>query len=344
MITHDDVLAHFQHELPPISLVSAYEDPALGLPDGGADVFIPDWHVLGPADAAQYPHSGFKQAEALEAFLFSLHRLKTAQHADGNKVRVWHMGDMVDEWRSLQPGDAGARIDGICGAFPNVFDLLTSSFPRGLGAEILAGNHDFQLFSLPQWRKARFRIVGDAAHGQMMVLHGDVFDWIEALPDDIQAAVVRLAKSYVSPTHDLSVQTQAEAVDKVNARLSRSDVPIAPPHPGLGVPAGDQPTGLAARNVIDGDRVKTKFWDPAKKLVKVLNEEGFSIRLMVIGHTHYARIARGAQAGGPFVLMDCGAWVDKCILPGETSPVLCAQFGVRIGNALRIYQVGHAAA
>ena len=184
MITHDDVLAHFQHELPPITLVSAYEDPALGLPNGGADVFIPDWHVLGPADAAQYPHSGFKQAEALEAFLFSLHRLKTAQHADGNEVRVWHMGDMVDEWRSLQPGDAGARIDGICGAFPNVFDLLTSSIPRGLGAEILAGNHDFQLFSLPQWRKARFRIVGDAAHGQMMVLHGDVFDWIEALPDD----------------------------------------------------------------------------------------------------------------------------------------------------------------
>jgi UDP-2,3-diacylglucosamine pyrophosphatase LpxH len=344
MITHDQVFDHFHAEIAGVSLVSRYADPALGLPEGGADVFLPDCHILSAADAAQYPRSCFRQGQALEAFLFSLLRLKQAQAAAGNEVRVWHVGDVVDEWRSLQPGGPGPRIDGICAAFPTIFDLLTRS--DGLDAEILAGNHDFQLHLLPQWNKARFRVVGTAQHGQMMVLHGDVFDWIESLPDPVQAFVVRLARSYASPTHPLSAQTQAEAVKAVNAKMVKADVPTGKPHPALGASPTAHPAGpgVAAQNVIDGDHVKTLFFEAALKLPKELNSQGFNIRLMVIGHTHFARIVRGAQGGGaPFVLMDCGAWVDKCVLPGEDKPVLCAQFAVRIGNELRVYQAGRAA-
>ena len=64
---------------------------------------------------------------------------------------------------------------------------------------------------------------------------------------------------------------------------------------------------------------------------------------MIIGHTHHARIVRGTRPDGTlFVLMDCGAWVDTSFLSNELDgPMANAQIGVKVGNDLRIYQLGY---
>jgi len=341
MLTHEQVEAHFA-ALGDLVPVASLSDDALNLP-AGVDVFIPDCHVLTPADSALFPKSAFRQAEGLEAFLKRLHELQQA--AGDGAVQVWHVGDIFDIWRASPAGDPAAAIDGICGAYPTLFNLLTFSSPGGLEAEILAGNHDYHLFDTPGWEKARFRIVGDATAGQMMVLHGDVFDWLERLPDAVQEfAVRRLGQGYAGQEHHLFKETQDEAVQAVNAALPVGDVPVTTGAAALGAAAGMAVGAAGARNVLDGVASGTKFYRHARKLAELLNtEHGCNIRLMVIGHTHFARIARGTlDDGGPFVLMDCGAWLDRCILPGEAedAPVLCAQFGVRIGNEVRLYQVG----
>jgi len=347
MLTLNDVADHFTRELGNVVQVARYADPRLDLPDNGVDVFIPDCHILRPEDLALYPNCGFRQAEAFTAFLGSLHRLQTRDEQAGGRVRVWQVGDLFDEWRSQEHGSAGQRIAGIRNAhgLKEMFDLLLSPRPGGLGAEVLAGNHDFQLFALDDWRKARFRIVGD--QGQMMVLHGDLFDWVERLPDQLQALIVQLARSFKPGEHQLFADTQQQAVDAVNAHVPRGDVPIRPGVTPLQVAAEKQAKnaaedGFEATNVIDGDRMDTVFFKSAKELAaKVNGETQGRIRLMVMGHTHIARIARGVQAdGSPFVLVDCGAWVDNCVLPGEHAAIRSAQCAVRRGNEIRILQIG----
>jgi hypothetical protein len=63
----------------------------------------------------------------------------------------------------------------------------------------------------------------------------------------------------------------------------------------------------------------------------------------VIGHTHRARIVRGKRPDKtPFVLMDCGAFVGTSFLSDELdAPIANAQVGVKVGNDLRIYQLGY---
>ena len=39
-----------------------------------------------------------------------------------------------------------------------------------------------------------------------------------------------------------------------------------------------------------------------------------NMRTVIIGHTHHARIAvRKMPNGTPFTLIDCGAWIEKCV-------------------------------
>jgi hypothetical protein len=67
------------------------------------------------------------------------------------------------------------------------------------------------------------------------------------------------------------------------------------------------------------------------------------VRLIVIGHTHQARIVRGKRKNGErFVLMDCGAWVGLDFLSNTLdAPIANAQIGVKVGDDLRIYQLGY---
>ena len=48
--------------------------------------------------------------------------------------------------------------------------------------------------------------------------------------------------------------------------------------------------------------------------VQANQSQGTNLRTVIIGHTHHARIAvRKMPDGTPFTLIDCGAWIEKCI-------------------------------
>jgi UDP-2,3-diacylglucosamine pyrophosphatase LpxH len=330
-----------------LTLVARYADDALGLRLPRAYVFIPDCHILRPEDTAVFPHSCCRLEDAIETLLETLLELRRA-HAE---LRVFQVGDVVDEWRSKQAGGQAERIQGIFAGRPRLFDLLTQSFPGGLGAEVLAGNHDYALHRLPDRPRARFKLLGEPPDGQVLVLHGDVFDWIEALPEALKSAAVRVARWVRPGVIDLNgdlAREQDQAVREVNARLPADDTPIGRDGAVL---AADEPLaganggGAAAVNVIDGERnPRTQFFRSALEVAKELRGSDLNVRMVVMGHTHHARIVRAQLAGGPFVLADCGAWYGSCILPGEHQPVLSAQLGVLIGNDMRIYHVGRRAA
>lgn len=345
-MTHDDIFQALETEFPgEITLVSRYADPALALPGPRAHVFIPDCHLLTPGDAARFPDYHFILDDELDRFLTALTGLKSVHRGE---LMVWHLGDIVDEWRALGGRGAEAEIDAIAGHYWRVFGKLLQSPPFGVRARLLAGNHDFALSRLDSWAAPRFGLIENASltDGDVLVLHGDLFSLVEQLvPEDVKAFMVRLARSVTASHTDLGVD-QAAAVAEVNRALPLGDAPIGADEPDLEagklLQAGG---GIEADNVIDGDSdapANRGFFDHAKELANELGAQGHDIRLVVVGHTHQARIVCGDRGDGvPLVLADCGAWFGTCRLPGDATRIASAQIGVTLGNDIRIYQIGY---
>ena len=338
MLDHQTVLDALKAAFPGqhgVSVVARHADAALKLPKRRVHVFLPDCHMLTAEDAAAYPNTGFFQGADLLKLLKTLTRLK-ADHP--GELTVWHLGDLFDLWRARGGRGPAAEADHIAAAYSEIVDLLRYGAPNGVGASLIAGNHDYALHELAEWKAARYRIVQneDPEGGDLLVLHGDIFDWIEKLPDGIQARVVRFAKWHASGKKDLF--NEEEAVAEVNRGLRAGDKPI-----------GKAQVTLSANGsgyVIDGEGGKAdapnkKFYQGAKKLAAALTKRGHRIRLVVIGHTHWARVVQGRLSRNePFVLMDCGAWTGYCRL-GSAQPWLhSGQIGVLAGDEARLYQVG----
>jgi hypothetical protein len=212
-----------------------------------------------------------------------------------------------------------------------------------LDAQLLAGNHDFATYRLQEWRAKRFVTLksDDPAGGDMLILHGDLFSWIERLvPEEVRAAAVRFAKWHATGEHDL--YNDADTVEEANQEIDDGDSPIGAVDPTLANPNGGD--GAEVHNVIFGDRgdpdePNKKFYQPAKELVEAFREHDYNITTIVIGHTHYGRIL--ASDDGDFALVDAGAWIGRCrIEVDQVDPILNAQIGVVVGNDLRVYQLG----
>src|SRR3990172_3281632 len=243
MLDHQTVLDALKRAFPGeqgISLVAQHADARLSLPKRRLHVFIPDCHMLTAQDAAAYPKTGFFQDADLLKLLRTLTKLK-AEHA--GQLTVWHLGDLLDIWRARGGRGPAVEADHIAAEHSEIVDLLRYGAPNGVGASLIAGNHDYVLHELAEGRAARYRILQneDPEGGDILVLHGDIFDWIERLPDEIQARAVRFARWHASGKKDLFNE------DEVVAEVNR------------GVPAGDQAIGKgevtlpAKGKVIDGE-------------------------------------------------------------------------------------------
>lgn len=318
-----------------ISLVAQHADAQLSLPKRRVHVFIPDCHMLSAQDAAAYPKTGFFQDAHLLKLLKGLTQLK----ADNpGQLMVWHLGDLFDIWRARGGRGPAAEVDHIAADHSEIVDLLRYGAPNGVGASLIAGNHDYAIHELGEWHAARYRILQneDPEGGDILVLHGDIFDWIEKLPDEIQARAVRFARWHASGKKDLF--NEEEVIADVNRGVAAGDKAIGKGQ--VTLPA------KASGNVIDGeageaDAPNKRFYRGAKKLAGALKKRGHKIRLIVIGHTHWARLVQGQLSKGePFALMDCGAWTGYCRL-GSAQPWLHnGQIGVLAGDEVRLYQVG----
>lgn len=341
MLDHEAVFQEFSRAFEPAGgchLFQRYENPALALDSALVHVFIPDLHMVRYEDAGRYdPSTFFVQGGALRALLEALHRLR--HHGT---LRVWQLGDLLDLWRSAGAGPA-AIADGIRYGHAETLDALDRLRPLRL-----AGNHDFDLFRV--WPHVeRYRIVApaDGRGGAALVLHGDTFDfWEPRLPDALQAFAVRHAH-HVYRHRSKPIQRWEEGpreAEREGARESNrlSDARL---RSGAGGPArlmadpGAPPTANVFENL--SATPERKFLRAARALADALHREhGVDVRLVVIGHTHHARLVLDrTDDGHPFVLMDCGAWVGSCRF-GDAPPIRNAQVGVLAGNELRLYQLG----
>jgi UDP-2,3-diacylglucosamine pyrophosphatase LpxH len=336
MLDHQTVLDALKAAFPGprgISLVAQHADAGLKLPTRRVHVFLPDCHMLSAQDAAAYPNTGFFQDADLVTLLKALTKLKAAHPGE---LAVWHLGDLLDIWRARGGRGAAVEADHIAADHSEIVDLLRYGAPNGVGATLIAGNHDYALHEIGEWKAARYRILQneDPEGGDILVLHGDIFDWIEKLPDKIQARAVRFARWHASGKKDLF--NEAEVIAEVNRGVSPGDKPIG---------KGDV-TLRATGNVIDGENGKPdapskKFYQAAKKLATALKKRGYKVRVVVIGHTHWARMVTGqVSKKEPFLLMDCGAWTGYCRLGGDQPWLHNGQIGVLAGDEARLYQVG----
>lgn len=328
-----------------VALVARLQNAQLQLPGRRAHIFIPDLHLLNQEDAKAYPKYHFVQDADLRLFLKKLSTMKRRKRGE---LAVWHLGDLFDVWRARGGRGPKEEVDEIAADHSEILGLLVDPPPRGCRAEILAGNHDYVLHALQEWRAPRFYIISneDRGGGDVLVLHGDVFSWVErTLPEDLQAAVVRLATWISSGQHRLHQEDKVVAA--INRNLKTGDEPIGMPQARL---PKNQPIAHIKHNtsvnVIDGDRGKERapnkrFFAAAKALALELKKHGHNIRVMVIGHTHWSRLVAGNRGDGdPFVLMDCGAWFGRCRLGPKGPWIWSAQIGVLIQNDLRLYQLG----
>ncbi len=354
MLTHGEIVEALRGAFPPapgregeggVTLVARHVDPNLRLMGHGAHIFIPDCHLLSQADAADFPKNHFRLDDDFLAFLERLRDLKAANDAD---LEVWQLGDLFDIWRASGGEGAKEQVDRIVADYAPAIGLLRFSPPGGVGADILAGNHDYALCQLEEWRARRFRLLRNAEGADVLVLHGDAFSALEGtLPDEIQRFGVRFARWVSSGGHDLQQGVDSEVLELANRGLRAGDQPVGMAKaPVSTVVAQLSPNLPNSVNVIRGDEgdeeaENKKFYREARQLVEELNRLGHDISAVVIGHTHWARIVAGSRSdSAPLVLFDCGAWFGQSRLEAGGPWIWSAQMGVLIENDFRLYQLG----
>jgi UDP-2,3-diacylglucosamine pyrophosphatase LpxH len=347
------------------ALVARLFDPDIGMPDDGRiRAFIPDLHMLSYAGQERFPGYGFdsdpgrrERRELMVRFLSSLGSFARGL-PNVKQMEVYQTGDCVDLWRE-DPlrNDPGA----ILGNNGVVWDLLYNNL-KGSPADpevpvyFMRGNHDFSILDWGEYGDWQAKYFFDDS--PLGVLHGDVFDWIEKIPEWLKRAIVYLTGVQSGETN-FSQEELQRGNDMLHRRNEESGRYRWASKYRLGgqsltLPGG--PTGPVADNVIDvqdpaqeegdenslqGHRLMGQAYQLAGELARTRQR---TIRLLVIGHTHHARIVRYKRAGELFVLMDCGAWLEEWWVgpqgqppPGGTRP--CHQVGLVIGNDCRIYQL-----
>lgn len=345
---HDRLLAALQ-DFAQVRLVAALRDERLGFPHAkDLRVFVPDIHLI---SARRQKTGGFKFSNNLEGLLTQvLVGLKTLKlgAAAGETVAVYLMGDFLDLWRE-EPA-LNKRVDAAARIRDDHEDLVLAALDPELRARFLLGNHDFDLYRWPDyvgWDRRYYLPDRTLLAPSVMVMHGDVFDWIEKLPDPLQQIMVYLFAPHLSPnSHDLA--DMGRLVAKMHGSRNYRNYLQAPGPLALGdVPLLDGGASVPAwHNVVtpqSGPKARLKHLAAAAKETARANKKfGMNLRVLFIGHTHYARIAvRDHGPGDFFALVDCGAWIEQCSWVEDGWPVEApsAQIAALSNNEVRLYQL-----
>jgi UDP-2,3-diacylglucosamine pyrophosphatase LpxH len=300
-------------------------------------VFIPDLHLLTRRDEARYQY-GFNSKAQLIGVLRGLKAFRRGL-ADGESLAVYQLGDYIDLWR--QGSNDATKI------LEEHFDIHGHLYgsPSALNAWFLLGNHDAELPSSGGFRVWNRRYYFPIREPKVLVTHGDVFDWKERFPDAFNRLFVYMfGPMFDSTAYELdTLQRTAKAAHgrKQYKQYIQADchdlgdcVSVA-----AGLPGGS--TWNVARAADPADQGSHEFLPAAYRSVQEIRAQfGLGLTLVVIAHTHHARIAVYEEPGGEFfALMDCGAWIERYRTPADAEPRPNAQIGVMAGNDCRIYQI-----
>lgn len=369
IIGHDEILQALRTAFPSgVFLLTRLADPTLLLSDPTPHVFIPDTHLVPADDIRRWPGRVLtpSRVDVLMTLLDTLEALR----ATDPSLMVWQLGDLVDLWRI-------GNVPGL--SLPDRLKRLRSDW-RGLLKRFepdaalpirrIFGNHDEDLKRLPGIEEREFvpQDPGDAASNDMLVAHGHQFDPIEDLPGSLKELFMRgfteritpYARDFMSATNphwspqpDLSFTPPAAPQPNETSRFVSPGLTLADPVP-LGhsewnvdeVRLVYHPDANPLNIAVGGgalwqDDRNPSLWERSKQRARDAGSAGYSVSLVVVGHTHSPRIIRGRQPDGtPIVLMDCGGWIGPRFLsPALDEMVHNCTIGVRVGGDLRVYQL-----
>jgi UDP-2,3-diacylglucosamine pyrophosphatase LpxH len=378
MLSHDQILAALEQAFPRnpagqppdgVFLVARLDEPGLSLGDLTPYVFIPDIHLVPGSDAKSFPWVT-SQPPQIAGLIRLAGALRALRQTDPS-LRVWQLGDCFDLWRT---GPMGGAVADDVEATLQAQGPVTNALFNDVGCQLLAGNHDQELldFQWPGGPQAKNTVMLDrgTSTADVVLAHGHQFDPIETLPRRFKEFFARGATELVPPTPlgmlevanphwqppkvtDPPPEKPGDQDEFLNFDLDPANpLPLAPGP--VNVVAYTPPQQDPARAFIDSfggggqkptvDAPRQNFFtDIAWWADQVSADQNKDVRLVVIGHTHHARIVRGNRPRGKrFVLLDCGAWVDSSFLSNKLdAPIANGQIGVKVGNELRIYQLGY---
>lgn len=345
---HDRLREALIVPFPRCTQVLALRDDRLGFQDDRRiSLFLPDFHLMSDQAQAHFPNYRFNYEPQMVQLVGALEGFAGTLGPD-EELHVHHLGDFFDLWRETPP-DGDHDPTAIIRTHREVYRSLARHLYWGAGnpllkAYFLRGNHDFALpysGDFTQWARWRYLPNPDGTT-PALVIHGDVFDWVEKLPDDLENFFVYLFPHGAGTNQLGTPEETQEAIGGLanqERRLVRTfDGPTGTPSlPILGAPPRfTNPTGDEAR------RAHGYFPTVHRAVQDLRREFGVRVQLVVIGHTHKARMAVYDGGGDEFlVLMDCGAWIENYTVPGDPTVRPNAQFGVLVGNECRLYQLDH---
>jgi UDP-2,3-diacylglucosamine pyrophosphatase LpxH len=343
---HERLLSILQ-SIADVRLVASLQDERLGFPDKkDIRIFIPDIHLISEKCRKK---GGFifstNYTELLTSLALALTDLKTKK-ANDETIEVYQLGDFLDLWREA-PG-LDEQFDAASGIKDDHEDLMLALMDEKLDARFLLGNHDFDLYRwpvYPRWDRRYYLPDTTLQSPSTVLLHGDIFDWVERLPDKIEDILVYLFAPTVPPNDYRLGQMKTLIRQSHGKRNYRTYIQDQSPA-AVGLVQKGMPDNIPERW-----NVQTKVSSPPENLkflesaynccIKANTDYQMNLKVAVIGHTHHARIAvRETDKGDLFTLIDCGAWIENCIADGESSPAPNAQIAALSANEARIYQLG----
>jgi len=283
---------------------------------------------------------------------------------------VWQLGDLLDLWRTGETPDLTLkeRLKRLRGDWRALLDRFEPSAARPIRR--IFGNHDEGLRALAGVDEREFvpQDPGDSACNDMLVTHGHQYDPIEDLPGWLKELFMRGATERITAyARDMMAATSPHWSPQPDYTFEPPPVPratetsrfVAP----MLTPAHPIPLDAAEWNVDDINLVyhpdanplnvatgggalwqddhNPALWERGKQRAREAASAGYSVSLVVVGHTHNPRILRGRHPdGSPIVLMDCGGWIGPRFLsPALDRMIHNCTIGVRVGCDLRIYQL-----
>ena len=161
-------------------------------------VFIPDLHLITAARRFEGGYQyGTNYPDLLEAVVGQLQGLKRTPR---RRAKWWctrsaicsTCGGRWTGWIRTPTRHRRSRtITPVC---------LTALRDPDLNAQFLLGNHDYDLYRFPNFDAWQRSFV---LAPSVMLLHGDVFDWVEKLPDELQNLALFLFTEESRGTADL---------------------------------------------------------------------------------------------------------------------------------------------
>ncbi len=335
---HDRVLETLQ-SIAQVRLVASLRDDRIGFPgEDDIRIFIPDLHLLSATRQKDFSYS-VNHRELLAKLLRSLVRVRKQAKKEGKVFVVYQLGDYLDLWREEPTGMEDPKT---AERILRSNKKIAEGFAK-LKFRLILGNHDFELYrAYPAWERRYFLTSPTQPKPEGVVLHGDVFDLVEALPDELS----RLAVYFLGPYHtatDYDLGKMKQLIRQAHRGRSYANYIHSSVDEGTVETQGTDGQIPAQWNVQrEGEaNAQLSFLETAHTMCSEINSTyDQHLHLVVCGHTHAAKIVVKEFGDNElFTLMDCGAWIENCHDASDSSELPNAQIGVLCNNDARIYQL-----